>query len=639
MAYPIYTSAKTGKTTWSDGSTSTYSNPTPVSSGTIGKKQSASVYSVISGLLSSISRLLGQQTSSALNTLSSGGAGVNTEGKSMLVKGDTRVYTPSGQLTSYGRQLASAGAIQAPIANQGVASKQAQTVVNSKGKAITGTYAKNSSGSYEAVPIQSLGYSGYTSNNADRVINIKKISDKLNLYLNDAKSNSWESNGTKADKITSLMESTAGEFGKNFNSVDDLNLSYNSNPTIKTALDQFIANGGTLEQIMGKIQANQQQAKPYTVQQGDTLGAIASRTGKSVEELMALNPQITNPNLIQAGSALNLGANVQDTTAYLSEIKKPYITDPEALLKLPQDKLIQNEIMRNANIPQEWRDYYLGTPEKMGVFEKEKAEKQAQLDLIEEKLADDKRAYREKVNLQIEKIRQELGVALAETETNRLKAKNYMTGLLAKLGALNTTGAAGEALVKLDQKYEEMKQNTTAKYTLAIREMEAELNEGLNDIENGYADQANKIREDLTKSAADITKELMKLDIESQSKIYSLSTSYAKLLQTQKEKALKALKTEADQYVTEFRSIVSTPGLDFSNANLSTLSGLTMKTTVPKAKFTQTERNKLIMAGLANAPQSEKLKYLYGNNKKPTGTLSGITDEQKAQALKELGLN
>lgn len=619
-AYPKFTSASTGRTTWSDGRTSSYANPTPVSSGTIGKpspkSQLASLYQAVSNLInlfatsSGATAVKGIAKGFVANNFGPQPSGVITYDDGTTRDKRTGVVTyPSGATQSrYGTYTPA----PAPIARTGVASKQAQPVPNAKGQAITGAYTTNSAGAYQEVPMQSLGYTA--TGNLDKVRNIQKVSDKFVLSLNETKKSSWDSLGTKSDKMASLMESTAGEFGKNWNSVDEMNLDYNSNPSIKNALDQFVSNGGTLEQIMSRIQANQASAQPYTVQPGDTLNAISARTGKSVQEIMALNPQITDPNLIQAGSALNLGANIQDSTSYLAEMRKNVITDPEALLKLPQDKLLQNEIARQANIPEQWKDYYLGTPEKMGVFELEKAQKQAQLDLIEEKLADDKRVYKEKAQLQIDKTRAEMDMALAETETNRLKAKNYMTGLLAKLGALNTTGAAGEALVKLDQKYEEMKVNTRAKYTMAIRELEIEMNEGIDEIENGYADKANKIREDLTKSASDITKELMKLELDSQSKIYSLSTSYAKLLQSQKEKQAKALKDNANAYVTEFKSIVSTPGLDFSGANLSALSGLTMKTTVPKAKFTQSERNKLIMAGLFNAPQSEQLAYLYGKS-------------------------
>ena len=48
----------------------------------------------------------------------------------------------------------------------------------------------------------------------------------------------------------------------------------------------------------------------YYVQSGDTLRKIASRFGTTVDELVRLNPQITNPNLIYAGQAITLPAGV-----------------------------------------------------------------------------------------------------------------------------------------------------------------------------------------------------------------------------------------------------------------------------------------------------------------------------------------
>lgn len=44
----------------------------------------------------------------------------------------------------------------------------------------------------------------------------------------------------------------------------------------------------------------------YNVVRGDTLSAISKRNGTTVENLMALNPQISNPNLIQVGDTLRI---------------------------------------------------------------------------------------------------------------------------------------------------------------------------------------------------------------------------------------------------------------------------------------------------------------------------------------------
>ena len=44
----------------------------------------------------------------------------------------------------------------------------------------------------------------------------------------------------------------------------------------------------------------------YVVQPGDTLAKIAQRTGTTVRAILAVNPQITNPNVIYVGQVINL---------------------------------------------------------------------------------------------------------------------------------------------------------------------------------------------------------------------------------------------------------------------------------------------------------------------------------------------
>ncbi len=49
------------------------------------------------------------------------------------------------------------------------------------------------------------------------------------------------------------------------------------------------------------------QAAWHRVVQGDTLWALAGRYGLSLEEIVALNPQIKNPNLIRVGEEVRVG--------------------------------------------------------------------------------------------------------------------------------------------------------------------------------------------------------------------------------------------------------------------------------------------------------------------------------------------
>lgn len=54
-----------------------------------------------------------------------------------------------------------------------------------------------------------------------------------------------------------------------------------------------------------KAQPQRTKAKTYTVQSGDTLTAIAHKTGVPVAELQALNPEI-DPQILIAGEVLKL---------------------------------------------------------------------------------------------------------------------------------------------------------------------------------------------------------------------------------------------------------------------------------------------------------------------------------------------
>ncbi len=80
----------------------------------------------------------------------------------------------------------------------------------------------------------------------------------------------------------------------------------------------------------------------YTIKYGDTLSGIASQSGKSIQELMRLNPSITDPNKIQAGRTLNVGDSApvvpppaatpqKQTIAQVAKVTVPtYVEDPTA---------------------------------------------------------------------------------------------------------------------------------------------------------------------------------------------------------------------------------------------------------------------------------------------------------------------
>lgn len=81
----------------------------------------------------------------------------------------------------------------------------------------------------------------------------------------------------------------------------------------------------------------------YIIKYGDTLGNIAKQNNTTVNDLIRLNPQITDPNKISAGGTLNLaGATVQpvSTTNQQNIIAKPY--QPDAPTQTIQPTTVQN---------------------------------------------------------------------------------------------------------------------------------------------------------------------------------------------------------------------------------------------------------------------------------------------------------
>ena len=85
----------------------------------------------------------------------------------------------------------------------------------------------------------------------------------------------------------------------------------------------------------------------YYVRRGDTLRNIASRLSTTVDEILRLNPQITNPNLIYVGQAITIPANVSSYIVQKGDtlriIANQFGTTIDALLVL-------NPNIKNANL-------------------------------------------------------------------------------------------------------------------------------------------------------------------------------------------------------------------------------------------------------------------------------------------------
>ncbi|MGZ0085334.1 LysM peptidoglycan-binding domain-containing protein [Caldibacillus thermoamylovorans] len=93
------------------------------------------------------------------------------------------------------------------------------------------------------------------------------------------------------------------------------------NPNIA---DPNLIRAGQALQVAGQASVNTYTVKPaaaavngqYIVQKGDTLSGIANQFQTTVDRLLALNPQITNPNVIRVGQAIKVAGG---TTAVRAE--------------------------------------------------------------------------------------------------------------------------------------------------------------------------------------------------------------------------------------------------------------------------------------------------------------------------------
>jgi peptidoglycan endopeptidase LytE len=85
----------------------------------------------------------------------------------------------------------------------------------------------------------------------------------------------------------------------------------------------------------------------YYVQSGDTLRKIAAKFNTSVDALLKVNPQISNPNLIYVGQVISIPAGVSTYVVQKGDtlriIANKYGTTVEALLAL-------NPTIKNANL-------------------------------------------------------------------------------------------------------------------------------------------------------------------------------------------------------------------------------------------------------------------------------------------------
>jgi hypothetical protein len=385
--------------------------------------------------------------------------------------------------------------------------------------------------------------SGYLDPNS--LFKVKQKFSDFKLSLDSITNDPWFSPQEKAQNSKSLTESFASEIAKGFNTQQEFNAAM-QDPNVRDTLDQYEQMGGDVNNIGAEI-----------------------------------------------------GKKQQSTGDYLSQLLGPLDTPgKEAAFDslIPQQQLAQDEIASLNNISEEYMDRYFGTEDQIGFLEREEKLALEEIKLIEKEAKLDEKNARAQVNLAISKADAEGRVASNKIEQNRLAAKNYMTGALAKLGALKTTGAAPQALGILEQRYQEQAQELQSSLQNTNRALELRLTEEVDSIGIEKDNDILNIKGDLSKSEEDIWNEVSKLQNNASSKTFDILGTYVKSFKSETDKYEKEAKSAAEKYAKSFAKTAS--DVDFNNLSFS--------------KFISSKENQSLQSLSGNTRQGLVPEYIQG---------------------------
>lgn len=366
--------------------------------------------------------------------------------------------------------------------------------------------------------------------------------DKFGFALDELDNDPFEPKEFKDEERKNTVEVSGRELGKLFDSPEQLYDAYQFNLPMKAALDNFIKKGGSLDAISKNI------------------------TAPVVNDGMTEDNRITN-EMVDRGELPESAREIypqQSSSQYLANLRNPaanQAAEKKALDELaPESQIAQDEIARLGRVPDSLKKLYFGDEKTIGMLGMKINQAKEEARIIEEKEKDAKNTARSRADLAIDKNRAEAKQFEAEIEQNRLKAKNYMTGALAKLGALKTTGSAPLAIATLDAEYDGQVTQIKSKYKYANRELEIGLTEDLDKIENDTDESILKLQEDLTLDTEKMSKEVIKAQQDAEKQVYTVTEQYARRLRERTTSYTEDLKKEAEKYAKEYAKKVAAAG-------------------------------------------------------------------------------
>lgn len=385
--------------------------------------------------------------------------------------------------------------------------------------------------------------------------NVKKVSETLRRSLRQAQNDPWSTAEDKRNARERALAAASLEYSRLFSDPNDLVAAFSADAGLQRAMEDFTKAGGDIADVAARVagvgpgQGNQSVAE-YLARQGnpgatvvrDVPNADGTRTvtygdgtSEVVSETMSpdgatatyrpLGPAATG-DVFQDAAAAFMGRDYADTVA---------------------------NIDRLAKVPEKYRAYYYGDEAQAGILARQKAEAKARIDSLEKEAKaaerdaarDDERASaRDEAQMELD---------LAELEEKRVQAKAYLTGRLAEIGALTTTGEAPVALANLDAKYAAARSATRRAYQDRADERRRASRDAVAKVRSGLSEAIAKIQGDLTKSAEEVDKEVLKLSLAAEDKIASAREKYQnearQVYKTFLDTSNKASRTYIDEFV------------------------------------------------------------------------------------------
>lgn len=409
----------------------------------------------------------------------------------------------------------------------GMTLSQAMTKINEKKKAIGAQTSQNTSFTYNPQTI-----SGFN----DKVNQMKLKVDEANNYA-------WDHPQQKKDNSQAILKSYGDQLAGLFGSQEEFNQAL-QNPDMQKSLQQYQAMGGNPSDIASKIAKS----------------SVVSVVGETRNPDGSYNVQYSDGVSDNRRYTKNLDGTytsneAQTTDEYLGNLNSPEAQKAYEDL-IPEKNLAQQQIAFEQSIPEKFKDLYFGTEEEVGLIKQQQEEHKEKVKLLERRAELDKENARAQANYLIEKNNAEMEIETAEIAQNRLAAKNYMTGMLAKLGALNTTGAAPLALATLEQKYQMQTQKLRTHYKFANQKIQVELNERVNEIGLERDEDILRAKQDLSKSEEEVLKEVFKLQNEADRKTFSIIGKYRDDFSKRKDEYVKEAKSLAEKDLKERQRIL-----------------------------------------------------------------------------------